>query len=200
MLQTIVRYEPVVFTDATKLPLAGSSKRAVRRARAEASQLGFVAVFQEAEITRLLLTTEIEAPIELCFDLARDIDVHVVSMGMSSERTIGGIQDGLINLDEEVTWEARHFGIRWRMRSRVTALEFPNRFVDEMQQGPFAKWHHEHIFQKSDSGTTMTDLVEYRIPLGPIGRLVDTLVLQRHMRRLLQGRNRHIKVEAERRQ
>ncbi len=47
----------------------------------------------------------IEAPPELCFDLARSIDVHMLSMSGSQERAIGGRTSGLIELGETVTWE-----------------------------------------------------------------------------------------------
>jgi hypothetical protein len=43
----------------------------------------------------------------------------------------------------------------------------------------------------------MLDLVDYAAPAGPIGRLVDALVLRRHLRRLLERRNQHIKELAE---
>jgi hypothetical protein len=43
----------------------------------------------------------------------------------------------------------------------------------------------------------MTDEVEFRSPLGPIGWLVDTLFLTGYMRRLLERRCEAIKREAE---
>ena len=63
------------------------------------------------------LVTTISAPIERCFDLARDIDVHRESMRMSEERAVAGVTTGMIGLNEQVTWRARHFGLPWRMTS-----------------------------------------------------------------------------------
>ena len=43
----------------------------------------------------------------------------------------------------------------------------------------------------------MTDEVEFRSPLGPLGWLVDRLFLTGYLRRLLEGRCQAIKREAE---
>jgi hypothetical protein len=43
----------------------------------------------------------------------------------------------------------------------------------------------------------MRDTFRFSAPLGPLGWLAERLFLGRHMRRLLIGRNRHIKTCAE---
>lgn len=93
-------------------------------------------------------------------------------------------------LGDTVTWRARHFGIPFTMTSRITEFAAPGRFVDEQVAGPFARWWHEHVFEKRDEGTLMTDTMEFSSPLGTLGRLVDTVVLTRYMTRLLARRNR----------
>jgi hypothetical protein len=70
---------------------------------------------------RIELTTRIAAPPERCFDLARDLDLHLQTMRQSGERIVGGRTAGLIGLNEEVTWSARHFGVHHRHTSRITA-------------------------------------------------------------------------------
>ena len=37
-----------------------------------------------------------------------------------------------MNLDDEVTWSARHFGVPWRMTSKIVEYQRPDQFVDEM--------------------------------------------------------------------
>jgi ligand-binding SRPBCC domain-containing protein len=59
-----------------------------------------------------------------------------------------------------VTWEARHFGITWRLTSKIVEYDPPARFVDEMQRGPFRRWRREHLFRRAPDGTTLEDLVE----------------------------------------
>jgi ligand-binding SRPBCC domain-containing protein len=145
----------------------------------------------------LHLATEIHASAEICFDLSRDIDVHLSSMTGSRERAVGGVTSGLIGLDEEVTWQARHLGRWWRITSRITAFNQPYYFVDEMRHGPFVFFRHEHRFEDQGAITIMLDVVEYRSPLGPLGRLADVLFVERYLRRLLRVRNRYIKRMAE---
>ena len=55
--------------------------------------------------------TLIRAPIDRCFDLERSIDLHTKTTQRTGERAIAGVTSGLINLDEEVTWSARHLGV-----------------------------------------------------------------------------------------
>lgn len=40
----------------------------------------------------------IEAPIQICFDLARNIQVHMETTSKTKERAIGGVTEGLIEL------------------------------------------------------------------------------------------------------
>ncbi len=141
--------------------------------------------------------TRIAAPPEAAFDASCDIDLHLESMRSSGERAVAGITSGRIGPGEQVTWRARHFGVRFRMTSRITAYERPHRFVDEQLRGPFAAFRHEHRFESVDGGTVMRDQVRFRAPFGPLGRLVEP-VLGRHLRRLIAERNRHVAAAAER--
>lgn len=148
--------------------------------------------------TRIGLTTDIDAPIDLVFDLARDLDLHARSMAHTDERAIGGRTTGRIEAGETVTWRARHFGRWWTLTSRITIVDRPTRFADEQDTGPFAWFRHEHRFEPLPDGRTrMHDHWEHRSPLGLLGAIADRLVLGGHMRRLLETRNRALKREAE---
>jgi ligand-binding SRPBCC domain-containing protein len=141
----------------------------------------------------LRVVTEIAGPKHLCFDLSRSIDLHLESMIASKERAVAGITTGLISEGEEVTWEARHFGLLWRMTSRITEFDAPNRFVDEMVRGPFASFRHEHLFEDTDGGTRMTDVIDFRTQLGAIGDVPAGM----YLRRLIGIRNGVIRAKAE---
>lgn len=146
----------------------------------------------------LQLTTDIDAPIEEVFDLARDLDLHARSMSHTRERAVAGRRAGRIEHGETVTWRARHFGISWSLTSRITVVDPPTRFEDVQEQGPFTWFRHEHRFERlANGGTRMRDRWEHRSPLGPLGWLIDRLVLGRYMRHLLETRNAALKREAE---
>lgn len=143
------------------------------------------------------LSMVIAAPIERCFDLSRSIDLHLESMRHTSERVVAGVASGLLGPGEDVTWEARHFGVTRRMTSRITAFDPPAYFQDAMVRGPFASFVHDHRFRAAAGGTLVEDRVHFVSPLGILGRLVDRLVLASYLRRLLAQRNRVLKRAAE---
>jgi hypothetical protein len=83
------------------------------------------------------LTTIIDAAIERCFDLARSVEAHLESTSATGERAVAGVTTGLLELGDEVTWDARHLGVRQRLRVQISEMDRPTRFVDEMVAGPF---------------------------------------------------------------
>lgn len=143
------------------------------------------------------LTTKILAPVAICFDLSRSIDLHMQSMEHTKETAIAGVTSGLISLGESVTWCARHFGIKFKMTTQITAFEYPVCFVDEMIKGPFKRLHHTHEFEQIDEHTIMKDTFDFASPVGVLGNIVDALLLKRYMIQLLEQRNQVIKAVAE---
>lgn len=143
------------------------------------------------------LETNIQASKELCFDLARSIDLHVLSTKHTGEKAIAGRTSGLIKLNETVTWRARHFGVWQTLTSKITELNQPDFFVDEMVKGAFQSFRHEHYFASEKDGTLMTDVFAFESPLGWLGQVANVLFLTRYMRNLLQKRNQVIKEYAE---
>lgn len=148
-------------------------------------------------MTSIHLKTPIEAPIQICFDLSRSVDVHSRSMAIIRERVIAGRMTGLLELNETVTWQAYPMGIRQQLTSKITVMEKPYRFVDEMVDGFFKHMQHEHLFEQKDSYVMMVDKFCYTPPLGLIGNLLDSLFLKRLMTALLSKRNQVIKKIAE---
>lgn len=139
---------------------------------------------------QIVLRTGIAASARDCFDISLSVDAHTASMSRSGERIIGGIRSGVLGLGDSVTWRARHFGLPFTMTSRITEFDPPHRFVDEQVAGPLERWWHEHTFEETDGTTTMTDVVEFASPLGPLGTLFDAVILTRYMTRLLKLRSR----------
>lgn len=142
------------------------------------------------------LLTEINAPIEKVFNLARSIDLHIESTKQTGEKAIAGKTSGLIGLGETVTWRAKHFGIPQNLTSKITEFQYPNLFVDEMVSGAFKSFRHEHHFSQADGQTMMTDIFTFESPLGFLGKIANTLFLKKYMIRLLLKRNQAIKQTA----
>lgn len=143
------------------------------------------------------LSTHIAANKQIVFDLSRSIDLHKVSTAHTHEEAIAGKTSGLIGMNEQVTWRAKHFGIYQRLTSKITAFDSPVYFVDEMVSGAFKQFRHAHHFEDAECGTLMTDYFDYTSPFGVLGKIADVLFLKKYMTVLLEKRNQTIKQFAE---
>jgi len=153
--------------------------------------------------------TVIAAPIQRVFDLARSVEVHVAGNVHFGEEAVALSADppsatrGLLALNDSVTWRARHFFIRQRLTSRITAYDRPRYFQDTMLRGAFRSMQHDHYFREvSDAEaraprTEMRDVFRFAAPLPLLGRIAEALVLRRYMQQLLHERNAVIREIAE---
>ena len=143
------------------------------------------------------LSTVIRAPRARVLDLARSIDAHQDSTGGTEERAVAGVTRWLIGMGDEVTWEARHFGVRQRLTVRVTAFNRPKHFQDIMISGAFKRMVHDHEFAEHPTGTLMRDRFDFTSPLGILGKTADWIFLTSYMRRFIARRNEVLKQLAE---
>ena len=148
-------------------------------------------------MTKIQLETLIQAPIERVFDLSRSIDLHKLSTKGTKEEAIAGRTKGLIEIDETVTWRAKHFGVYQNLTVQVTKMDRPHLFSDKMIKGAFSRMEHNHIFERVGSGTKMTDIFEFSSPLGVFGKLANLLFLKEYMTKFLITKNKELKIVAE---
>lgn len=139
----------------------------------------------------------IKAPIDYCFDLARNVDIHTQTTSKTKEIAVGGVTKGLLEQGDTVTWEAVHFGIKQRLTAKVTLMQKPNIFVDVMVKGAFHSFVHTHQFVEEPNGTLMIDQFEYKSPFGLLGVMADKLFLERYMRSFIETRSDELKRIAE---
>ena len=143
------------------------------------------------------IKTFINADPLTCFNASRSIDIHMQSMEHTGEQAVAGRATGLIELNETVTWKAKHFGIWWGMTVKITKMDSPHSFTDKMLRGPFSYMQHTHEFIPEGDGTLMIDKFEYGSFLGIIGMLADIVFVKCYMTKLLTSRNECIKHECE---
>jgi ligand-binding SRPBCC domain-containing protein len=146
---------------------------------------------------KIHLTSFIAAPVERVFDLSRSINLHQISTVDTNEKAIDGVLNGLVNKNETVTWQARHLFKTRRFTSMITEMESPDYFVDEMTQGDFISFHHEHHFKAADNGTIMIDLINFETPYGIFGKIANGFFLKSYIQKMLVKRNAVIKDYAE---
>ncbi len=81
------------------------------------------------------------------------------------------------------------FGIPMSWLTEITQVRRPEYFVDEQRVGPYKVWHHEHFFRAVDiRQTEVRDLVHYVPPLGPLGAILNRLVIRRQLERIFDFR------------
>ena len=101
-----------------------------------------------------------------------------------------GVTFGLLDLNQSVTWRAKHFGFWHNLTSEITAVDRPKYFQDTMVRGIFRYMRHDHFFRLLAPGLTeMRDVFCFAAPLPVLGRLAEIVFLGRYMRRLLEERN-----------
>lgn len=148
-------------------------------------------------MTTLHFITEINAPIQTVFDLARSVDAHLESTKQTNEKAVAGRTSGQLELGETVTWQARHFGFLLTHKSVISQMAEPVHFADEMVEGRFKSFRHEHNFKYESGRTVMTDVIIYITPYGIAGRLFDHLLLRKYLHTLISVRNQCLKQQAE---
>ena len=148
-------------------------------------------------MTKIILETHIDAPIERVFDLARSIELHQHATRQTNEKAIAGRTFGLIELGETVTWRAKHLGFYQQLTVEIIEFDKPNLFVDVMSDGIFKHMKHTHRFTSIRRGTRMVDEFEFASSLGWLGKLVDALYLKRYLTNFLINKNKELKMTAE---
>jgi ligand-binding SRPBCC domain-containing protein len=71
-----------------------------------------------------------------------------------------------------------------------TEYEPPHYFADRQEAGPFAWWYHRHFCNLDPrGGTILRDEVEYKVPLGRIGRWVGGWFVRQKLERMFAYRH-----------
>jgi ligand-binding SRPBCC domain-containing protein len=62
--------------------------------------------------------------------------------------------------------------------THITQVKEKEYFVDEQLYGPYATWHHKHFIKAIPGGTLMEDVIHYKLPFGPLGKLANGLLVK----------------------
>ncbi len=82
----------------------------------------------------------------------------------------------------EIAYRLRVGPVPIRWRTRIDEWEKGVRFVDSQIEGPYRSWWHEHSFRAVGESTLMTDRVYYAPPLGPLGRMANSVFVAGQLR------------------
>ena len=79
-------------------------------------------------------------------------------------------------------------GLPLRWVTEITHVEHLQYFVDEQRFGPYSLWHHKHFIKPIPGGVEMIDIVDYKLPLGLLGRLAHPLFVKRQLKQIFDYR------------
>lgn len=138
----------------------------------------------------------IDAPVEKVFSFHLDTrNAPAISPDGATFLAIDGdfpVREGSV-VELRVRQAPIPFAQTWRVR--IGPIVENALVVDTAERSPFAEWRHEHRFEATPSGgTLMTDHIVYRLPFGPLGRVVDRLLARRQLARMFE--ERHAKTRA----
>ncbi|MGB1080260.1 MAG: SRPBCC family protein [Flavobacteriaceae bacterium] len=81
-------------------------------------------------------------------------------------------------------------GIPFRWVTEITHVQEGEFFVDEQRFGPYTFWHHKHFIKKTSNGVVMEDIVDYKLPLGPLGWLAHALFVRAKVKKIFDYREK----------
>lgn len=87
-----------------------------------------------------------------------------------------------------IDYQLTLYGVPLKWATLIESWEPPRHFVDVQLRGPYRVWRHTHRFVSEGAGTRIVDDVDYELPLGPLGRLVDALWTRREVARIFEYR------------
>ena len=85
-------------------------------------------------------------------------------------------------------------GIPLGWTTEIRNVDRPFGFTDVQLKGPFAKWEHHHRFIGTPQGIRIEDRVVYRLPFGPIGRLVHRALVRNRLEAIFDHRERTLRA------
>src|ERR1700740_3058528 len=79
-------------------------------------------------------------------------------------------------------------GIKMSWVTEITQVKEREYFVDTQPYGPYAFWHHKHFFTEIEGGVLMTDIIDYKLPMGLLGRIMNSLVVRKKLEEVFKHR------------
>ncbi len=83
-------------------------------------------------------------------------------------------------------------GIKTKWVTEITHVKDKEFFVDEQRYGPYAMWHHKHFLKEIEGGVEMEDIVDYKLPMGFMGRIAHPFLVEPKLREIFEYRTQKL--------
>jgi ligand-binding SRPBCC domain-containing protein len=97
-----------------------------------------------------------------------------------------------IEQDSVLDYTIKWFGVPIKWRTRIIAWSPPRQFIDLQLRGPYALWHHQHVFEQTDEGVRCLDRIIYQLPVPGVRRVVHAVAVKRQLIEIFQYRRKVI--------
>ena len=112
----------------------------------------------------------------------------------------------ILRLSLQIIWASKYFrapidpgqliqyivtpvaGIKTKWVTEITQVRDHEFFIDEQRFGPYALWHHKHFIKEIPGGVEMEDIVDYKLPLGFLGRLAHPILVEPKLKEIFDYR------------
>lgn len=89
-----------------------------------------------------------------------------------------------------ITYDVTPFrGFTTTWVTEITHINKPYYFIDEQRIGPYRLWHHQHFFSENDKGIIAKDLINYALPYGLLGNLLNSIYIRNNLDTIFNYRN-----------
>ena len=130
----------------------------------------------------------VAAPLSEVFDYFSDpLNLEAITPPWLGFRILEA-SDRPVRTGTRIRYRLRLHGIPLRWESVISEYVEGRMFADEQVSGPYRQWHHEHHFREVPGGVAIEDVVEYRMPFGPLGRLAHGIAVRRQLQRIFDFR------------
>jgi ligand-binding SRPBCC domain-containing protein len=94
-----------------------------------------------------------------------------------------------LQTEAECLFLMTRFGVEQKVRYRVEKFVLGNQLVYRQTEGFFSEWTHSIKFEDHGLNETLvTDLVDYDLPFGLIGKVMDDLWVRSDLKKMLKSR------------
>tara|TARA_Y100001934_G_scaffold67083_1_gene83241 strand:- start:231 stop:716 length:486 start_codon:yes stop_codon:yes gene_type:complete len=83
-------------------------------------------------------------------------------------------------------------GVKINWVTEITQVKDKEFFIDEQRFGPYSFWHHKHFLKEIENGILIEDVIHYKIPLGPIGVLINFLFINSKLNSIFKYRKQEL--------
>lgn len=84
-------------------------------------------------------------------------------------------------------------GIKLDWVTEITHVKEKEFFIDEQRFGPYKFWHHKHSFLETANGVMVQDVINYALPLGPLGRVANAFIIRQQLNEIFTYREKALK-------